>query len=46
MFGGRVFQQTDGIHIGANCDSPLVDMFLYSKEADFMQRLLKKNGKT
>ena len=41
MFGGRVFQQTIGIHIGTNCAPLLTDLFLYSYEADFIQGLLK-----
>jgi hypothetical protein len=45
MFGGRVFQQTGGIPMGANCVLLLTDTFLYSYEADFIQGLLKKNGK-
>ena len=40
MFGGRVFQQTVGIPMGTNCVPLLVDLFLYSYEADF-----KKNEK-
>ena len=45
MFGGRVFQQTVGIPMGTNCVPLLTDTFLYSYEADFIQGLLKKNGK-
>jgi hypothetical protein len=45
MFGGRVFQQTVGISMGTNCVSPLIDLFFYSHETDFMQGLLKKNEK-
>ena len=44
MFGGRVFQQTVGIPTGTNYVL-LVDLFLYSHEADFIQGLLKKNEK-
>ena len=43
IFGGRVFQQTVGIHMGTNCAPLLADLFLYSYEADFIQELLKKN---
>jgi len=43
--GGRVFQQTFGIHMGTSCAPPLADLFLYSYEADFIQGLLKKNEK-
>ena len=45
MFGGRVFQQTVGIHMCTNCAPLLVDLLLYSYEADFIQGLLKKNEK-
>ena len=43
MFGGRVFQQTFGIPMGTNCVHLLADLFRYSYEANFIQRLLKKN---
>ena len=45
MLGGPVFQQTVGIPMGTNCDPLLVDLFLYSYEADFIQGLLVKNEK-
>ena len=45
MFGGCVFQQTVGIPMGTNCTPLLTDTFLYLYEADFIQGLLKKNGK-
>ena len=45
MFGGRVFQQSVGIHMGTNCAHLLADLFLYSYEADFIQGLLKRNQK-
>jgi hypothetical protein len=45
FFGGRVFQQTVGIPMGTNCAPLLADLLLYSYEADFIQRLLKKNEK-
>jgi hypothetical protein len=41
----RVFPKTVGIPIGTNCAPLLADLFLYSYEADFIQRLLKKNEK-
>jgi len=44
-FGGRVFQQTVGIHMCTNCAPLLADMFLYSYEADFIQGLFKKKKK-
>jgi hypothetical protein len=43
--GGRVFQQTIGIHMGTNCAPLLADLFLYSYKADFIQGLLKKSEK-
>jgi hypothetical protein len=45
MLGGRVFQQTVGIHMGINCAPLLADLFFYSCEADFIQGLLTKNEK-
>ena len=45
MFGGCVFQQTVGIPMGTNCTPLLTDTFLYLYEADFIQGLLKENGK-
>ena len=45
IFGGRVFQQTVDIPMGTNCAPLLADLFLYSYEADFIQGILKKNGK-
>ena len=45
FYGGRVFQQTVGIPMGANCAPLLADLFLYSYEADFTQGLLKENAK-
>jgi hypothetical protein len=38
MFGGRVFQQTVGIHMRTNCDTILADLFVYSNEADFIRK--------
>jgi hypothetical protein len=45
MFGGRVLQQAIGIPMGTHCDPLLANLFLYSYEADFIHRLLKKNEK-
>jgi hypothetical protein len=39
LFGGRVFQQTIGIPMGTNCAPLLVDLFLYSDEADFIRKM-------
>ena len=45
IFGGRVFQQTVGLPMCTGCAPLLVDLFLYSYEADFIRGLLKKNEK-
>jgi hypothetical protein len=45
IFAGRVFQQTVGIPIVANCAPLLADLLFYSCEADFIQGFLKKNEK-
>ena len=40
-FGGTLFQQVVGIPMGTNC-APLVDdLFLYSYESEFLQKLIK-----
>ena len=43
MFHGQVFQHTVDIPMVNNCAPVLVDLFLYSYKADFIQRLLKEN---
>ena len=45
MLDGCVFQQTDGNHMNTYRAPFLVDLFLYSHEADFIQGLVKKNEK-
>jgi hypothetical protein len=40
VVGGLVFQQSVGIPIGTNCAPLLTDLFLYSYEAGFIQKLL------
>jgi len=45
MFDGHIFQRTTGIPMGQKCAPFLTDFLLHSYEADFIQRLLKKNGK-
>jgi hypothetical protein len=40
VVGGQVFQQSVGIPMGTNCAPLLVDLFLYSYEAEFIQKLL------
>ena len=45
VFGGKDFQQEVGIPMGTNCAPLLVDIFLYSYEADFIQSLLSTGQK-
>ena len=40
-FGGILFQQGVGIPMGANCAPLLADLFLYSYESEFHQKLVK-----
>jgi hypothetical protein len=45
VFGDQVFQQSVGIPMGTNCVPLLADLFLYSYEAEFVQKLLRDNNK-
>jgi hypothetical protein len=45
VFGDQVFQQSVGIHMGTNCAPLFADLFLYSYEAEFVQKLLRENNK-
>jgi hypothetical protein len=45
VFGDQVFQLSVGIPIGTNCAPLLADLFLYSYEAKFVQKLLQDNNK-
>ena len=45
QFGGRVFQQTIGIPMGTNCAPLLADLFLYSRESEFLDEHLKQKRK-
>jgi hypothetical protein len=45
VVGGRVFQQSVGIPMGTNCAPLLADLFLYSYEAEFIQKLLNEKKK-
>ena len=45
VFDGKIFQQTIGMLMGTNCALILPDPFLYSYEAEFIQRLLKSSKK-
>jgi hypothetical protein len=40
-FGGILFQQVVGIPMGTNCAPLLADLFLFSYESEFLQRLVK-----
>jgi hypothetical protein len=46
VFGNEVFQQTVGIPMGTNCAPLLANMFLYSFEAEFIQKLLFQKNKS
>jgi hypothetical protein len=45
VFGDQVFQRSIGIPVGTNCAPLLVDLLLYSYEAEFVQKLLQDNNK-
>jgi hypothetical protein len=45
VFGDQVFQQSVGIPMDTNCVPLLADLFLYSYEADIVQKLLRDNNK-
>jgi hypothetical protein len=40
-FGGTLFQYVVGIPMGTNCAPLLADLFLYSYESEFLQKLVK-----
>jgi hypothetical protein len=44
--GGEVFQQSVEIRMGTNCAPSLADLFLYSYEAEFIQKLLLERKKS
>ena len=44
-FGGQLFRQMVGIPMGTNCALLLADLFLYSYENEFLDKLVKE-GKT
>jgi hypothetical protein len=46
VFGDKVFQESVDIPKGTNCAPLLVDLFLYSYEAEFVQKLLWDKKKT
>ena len=41
-FGGQLFRQTVGIPMGTNCAPLLADLFLYSYENEFLDKLIKE----
>ena len=41
-FGGQLFQQMVGIPMGTNCAPLLADLFLYSYENEFLDKLIKE----
>ena len=40
-FGGILFQQVVGIPMGTNCAPLVADLFIYSYESEFLQKLVK-----
>ena len=40
-FGGTLFQRVVGIPMGTNCAPLLADLFLYSYESEYLQKLVK-----
>ena len=41
-FGGQLFRQMVGIPMGKNCAPLLADLFLYSYENEFLDKLIKE----
>ena len=41
-FGGQIFRQMVGIPMGTNCAPLLADLFLYSYENEFLDKLIKE----
>ena len=41
-FGGQLFQQIVGIPIGTNCAPLLADLFVYSFENEFLDKLVQE----
>ena len=44
-FGGQQFRQAIGIPVGTNCAPILADLFLYSYEKEFLDKLIKEGRK-
>jgi hypothetical protein len=45
VFGDRVFRKSVRVRVGAGCAPLSADLFLYSNEAEFVQRLLRNGDK-
>ena len=45
-FGGQLYQQLVGIPIGTNCAALLADLFLYSYENEFLDKLIKEGNRS
>ena len=43
-FGGRLFRQMVGVPVGTNCAPLLADLFLYSYENEFLDKLIEEAG--
>ena len=41
VFGDQVFQQSVGVPMGTNCAPLLADLFSYSYDAEFVQKLTR-----
>ena len=41
-FGGQLFRKMVGIPMGTNCAPLLADLFLYSNENEFLDKLIKE----
>ena len=44
-FGGQLFRQMVGIPMGTNCAPLLADMFLYSYENEFLDKVIKEGNR-
>jgi hypothetical protein len=45
-FGGILFQQVVGIPMGTNCAPLLANLFVYSYESEFLEKLVKDKKKS
>ena len=46
FFGGQLFRQIVGIPMGTNCAPLLADLFLYSYENEFLDKLIKEGKRS